>query len=590
MNWMIIVFICCLAAGFAVWKEYKRRKRSHLVLRTIAALLAVIALACIALPIKYSKDITSKYDQSVVLLTAGFNADSLTNYKGNKIFTTDRSVEKEYPKAKLIRLDELKNDSPAITKVHVFGYGLNKDELKETDGLPVVFHPASAPGGIIAVGWNPKLKAGEALKVQGKYKNDGSHPVKLVLSGLNTQLDTVNISAKTNKEFELNVVPKNEGRMVYHLQAITGRDTISDDRLPVEIDPIKPLKILMLSASPDFETRFLKNWLSENGFSVTVRSIISRDKFSSEFVNMPAMKIDQLNEVLLDKFDLVIGDLSVLKPESALLKQQVTQKGLGVIIRADSTSKSSSWLQNDFPVERLSVKNQPSVSLLIRGKKEKSAALKVDPIYIRFQPGTQPLVNDVQDHLLVSTSLAGAGRVIFTTFNNTYSWMLAGDKEDYAAFWSLLINKATRKVPVTENWSVGSQLPVSDESVQLQLSTSSAPSKINADSSFAAPEQNPLVPFEWNTTYWPESTGWHSVKQNNGGQDWWYVYEKTDWQGVKASESITATRRYAENYGGNTSVTKAIHEKVQIEVSKIYFYLLLLMAITFLWVEGKLAG
>jgi hypothetical protein len=280
----------------------------------------------------------------------------------------------------------------------------------------------------------------------------------------------------------------------------------------------------------------------------------------------------------------------VLKPESVLLKQEVMLKGLGVIIRADSTSKSTSWLQNDFPVERLSVKNQPSASLLIRGKKEKSTAIKIDPTYIRFQPGTQPLVNDVQDHLPVSTSLAGAGRLVFTTFNNSYNWMLAGDKEDYATFWSLLISKATRKVPVTENWSVGSQLPVSDEPVQLQLSTSSTPSQITADSAHTAPEQNPLVPFEWNTTYWPKATGWQSVKQNNGEQQWWYVYSKTDWQDVKASESIRATHLYSENYANNLSVTKAIHEKVQIEVPKIYFYLLLLIAVTFLWVEGKLAG
>ena len=584
---IIVLIICCLAAGFVVWKEYRRANKFYLILRIIASLLAVAALAGIVLPVNYSKDVTRQNDHSAILLTTGFEPDSLKNYQINKLFTTDKSIEKAYPKAKLVRLDELKADSPAISKLHVFGYGLDENELSQLGYLPVVFHPTPVPEGIIAIRWNQKLKTGETLTVQGKYKNDGSKPVKLVLKGLNTQLDTATIAAKSNADFELNAIPKNEGRAVYHLLAIAGKDTLANESLPIEIDPVKSLKILILSASPDFETRFLKNWLSENGFSVAVRSVISKDKFSSEYVNMPPFKIDKLNSALLDKFDLVIGDLSVLKPETALLKQEVTQKGLGIIIRADSTSKASSWLQNDFPVERLNIRNPPPIPLMIKGKKDKSAALKIDPNYIRLQPGTQPLVYDAQDHLLVNTSLVGAGRLAFTTISNTYNWVLAGNKDDYGAFWSLLITRTVRKVPVTEDWSVTSQLPTVNEPVDLQLATSSVPGQIKADNAVIAPEQNPVIPFEWSGTYWPTNSGWHSVKQNNGQSAWWYVYGDKEWRGVKASEKLAATRQFAGTYGTDSSVTKAIHEKVRIEVPKIYFYLLLLLAVTFLWVEGK---
>jgi hypothetical protein len=593
MSWTyIVLIICCLVAVFAVWKEYNRLNRSYLILRIVASLMAVAALACIVLPVNYWKDITRQGDNSTILLTAGFEPDSLINYRNSKLFTTDRSIEKAYPKAKLIRLDELKTDSPAISKLHVFGYGLNENELKQLDHLSLDFHPAPIPGGITAIDGNQKLKTGEALKVQGKYKNDSSKPVKLVLKGLNTQLDTATIAAKTNGDFELNAVPKNEGRAVYHLLAITGRDTLANENLPVEIDPIKQLKILILSASPDFETRFLKNWLSENGFSVTVRSAISKDKFSSEYVNMQPLKVDHLSGALLDKFDLIIGDLSVLKSESALLKQQVMEKGLGVIIRADSSSKALSWLQNDFPVEKLNVRNPPPVSLTIKGKKDRLALLKIDPNYISLRPGTQPLVYDAQNHLLVNTSLAGAGRLAFTTISNTYNWVLGGNKDDYGAFWSLLISKVARKMPVNEGWSVTPQLPTVNEPLQLQLETSSVPGQINADSSVPmiigiAPEQNPAIPFEWNNTYWPATTGWHSVKQNNGQAVWFYVYGDNEWQTLRSVKKLTATHRYAETYAVNASVTKQIHEKMRIEVPKIYFYLLLLLAVTFLWVEGK---
>jgi hypothetical protein len=588
MNWTaIVLIICCLLAGFAVWKEVNRPNRSHLFLRILASLLAIVALACIILPISYSKEVSALDDHSAVLLTPGFEPDSLANYKSDQIFATDKSVKKAYPKAKLIRLDEMKTDSPAFTKVHVFGFGLNENELNELVHLPLVFHSSPMPGGIIAINWNPKLKSGERLIVQGRYNNQNTRAVKLVLKGLSTQLDTAIIPAKSNKEFGLSTVPKNEGRTVYHLQTIVGTDTLENENLPVEIDPIKPLKILILSASPDFETRFLKNWLSENGFEVAVRLTISKDKFSSEYVNMQPVKIDRLNTGLLEQFDLIIGDLSVLKSESALLKQQVTQKGLGIIIRADSLSKGSSWLQNDFPVEKLNVKNPAPISLIIRDKKERSAPIKTDQTFIREQHGTQQLVSDMQNHTLANTALAGTGRLVFTTVTNTYNWTLAGNRDDYSAFWALLIAKAAHKTPVSEDWSIP-QIPVINELVDLQLQSSQTPGKIVADSAIIASAQNQSVPFIWNNTYWPSLAGWHMIKQNNGQPAWWYVYGDKDWQGVKASEKLAATRNYAKLYATDTSVTKQIHEKVQIEMPKIYFYLLLLGVCVYLWVEGKI--
>ena len=588
MSWTVItLIICALLAVFTVWKEYQRPAKAYLLWRIVASIIAVIALACIILPVSHSKDIASPDKHSAILLTSGFNPDSLNNYRDSKLFTADKAVAKQYLKARLIRLDELKTDSPSFTKVDVFGYGLNENELNELGNLPVVFHPTQLPDGVSAINWTQKLRTGETLKIQGQYKNESTKPIKLILKGLNIQLDTATIAPKTNRDFELVTIPKNEGRVVYHLLVITGKDTLANESLPVEIEQISPLKILMLSASPDFETRFLKNWLSENGFSVAVRSAISKDKFSSEYVNIQPLKIDHLNAGLLDKFDLVIGDLSVLKSESALLKQEVIQKGLGIIIRDDSLSKGSSWLQNDFPVEHSNLKDGASVNLIIKNKKDRSAVLKTGQTFIRYQPGTQPLVNDMQGHLLVSSSLTEAGRLAFTTVNNTYNWVLAGDKDDYAAFWSLLIGNAAKRIPLTEDWSILPQFPLAGEPVKLQLQASQVAGGIIADNSMIAPVQNDMVPFEYGNSYWPLNSGWHFTQQKNGQPEWWYVYENNEWPVVRAFEKMAATRQYAETYPTDSFVTKQIHEKVQIAVPKIYFYLLLLAACTFLWVEGK---
>ena len=587
MSWIIIVLIiCCLLAAFVVWKEVTRPKKAHLALRVVASVSAIVALACIILPISYIKGISIADDHSAVLLTSGFDPDSLTNYKRDQLFTADRSIPKSYPNSKLVRLDELKTDSPAFSKVHVFGYGLDENELTQLNHLPVVFHPSSSPSGITSINWNQKLRLGERLIVQGRYNNTGSKKIKLVLKGLSTQLDTAIIPAKGNKEFELTTIPKTEGRAVYHIVVVSGTDTLENENLPIEIDPVQPLKILMLSASPDFETKFLKSWLAESGYEVAVRSNISKDKFSSEYVNMQPVKVEHLNASILERFDVVIGDLSVLKTEAAL-KPEVTQKSLGVIIRADSLSKGASWWQTNFPVEKLPVKNTSPIALNIRGRKSKSVPLKTDPIFIREIPGTQTLVTDAQNHSLVSSSVAGPGRFVFTAITNSYNWMLAGNKDDYAAFWSLLIKNAARKAPISERWSI-SKFPTVNEPADLQLQSAQTPGKIVVDSSIIAPEQNPQIPFERDTHYWPATTGWNNVKQNNGQARWWYVYGKENWKSAKAAERMAATKHYANTNQVNSFVTKQIHEKVRIKVPKIYFYLLLLAACAYLWAEAKI--
>lgn len=587
MNWTTaVLIICCLLAVFAVWKEVSRAGKSHLLLRILASLLCAVALACIILPFSYHAEVSALDDRSAILLTPGFEQDSLIYYKSDQIFTANKLIVKNYPKAKLIRLDELKTDGPAFTKVHVFGDGMNENELRQLDHLPLVFHSSPAPGGVATVNWNQHLKSGESLIVQGKYNNQSSKSVKIILTGLSTELDSAVVAAKTYKEFQLAVVPKNDGRAVYHLLAIAGTDTLENQNLPVEISKVKPLKILMLSASPDFETRFLKNWLSESSFQVAVRSTISKDKFSSEYIHMQPVKLEHLSPGLLQQFDLVIGDLSALKSEASL-KQAVLQKGLGLIIRADSLSKGGSWLQNDFPLGKLAVKNPSPVALTLLGRKNKTLPLRTDQTFIEEHLNTQTLAGDAQSHIFVSSALAGAGRLVFINIVNTFNWVLTGDQDDYSALWSLLIQKAARKASVSENWSV-TQLPTVNEPIDLQLQSSALPGKIISDNSVIAPAQNLWIPFEWSNTYWPGSAGWHTIRQGNGQPQWYYIYGNNDWLPLKAYRKLAATRRYAQSYPANDNVTKQIHEKKQIQVPKIYFYLLLLVACGYLWVEGKL--
>lgn len=593
MNWStIVIVICILLAAFAVWKEYTRFNKAHLFLRITAVIVVIVALACIVLPLTYQADTNRRDRVEAILLTDGFNTDSLSSYNKEGLFTLDKSIGKEIRRAVLLNsADDLANDSN-ITQLRILGNGLDKEDLQQLGHLPVIFNPEPINEGITAISWNEKLRVGDELTIRGSFKNVSAKKIKLILKGLSTGLDSMVIGAEATAGFNLSTIPKNTGRNIYNLLAIAGADdTIAKEIIPVQIEPAKPLKVLMLTASPDFETRFLKNWLAGQGHAIAVRSAISKNKFNKEFINLEQFPLDHLSASVLDKFDVLIGDLSVLKTlsgaETVALQHEVTQNGLGVIVRADSTLRSNSWLQRDFPSDRLAVKDPMPVSLMLQGKTQKSAKLSAGLIYLDNQNNMQPLVSDEHGHILAGRTLAGAGKLVFTPLNNTFSWMLNGNKTDYSNLWSLLIIKAARKTPVTETWNVLSAIPSLSNPVQLQLESAVNPSAIKIGEAVVAPQQNDLIPFQWKTTYWPKSPGWQSAKQVNGLLNWFYVFKSDEWKSIRAIKKQADTKAYTVQNGINTNVTKQIHEKATIAVSKIYFYVLLIIACVFLWVEAK---
>ncbi|GAA4328627.1 hypothetical protein GCM10023149_32760 [Mucilaginibacter gynuensis] len=586
----IIIIICILLAAFSVWWELARANRSRLLLRGISVLLAIAALACIALPISYNGDKTISGNDAV-LLTDGFDADSLSRFNGLKIYTADSSLHKKYPQAKLI-------STPAdlagtgISQLHITGFGLEEDELKQLNGVPLKFHPQSAPQGITTISWNAQLHEGGELRVQGSYKNTSAQKIKLVLKGLSTGLDSGIVQPNTIATFDLKTRPKHIGRSAYTLLAI-GKDTLEQEAIPVEIKPVKPLKILMLASAPDFETRFLKNWLTQNGYAVACRSAISKDKFNSEYINIDQLPLGSISATLLQKFDAVIGDqatLKTLKPvESAVLKQEVTQHGLGIIIRADSAGRSSSWLQQNFVVEILPGK-EIATAFNLQGSTAKTAKLNFDRTVLRTQTSTQILVDDGQAHPVAATAIAGTGRLVYTTLNNTFNWMLAGNTADYTAYWSLLISNAARKAPVAQHWEVVSPLAVLNKPALLRLNgTFNAENSISINGIKSPPRQDELLPFEQVFAYYPESEGWQPATQQNGVTQWWYAYKKDSWPALHAAEKIALTNSYIATHNNLVTVTKQIHSLQQIEVPKLYFYMLLFAACTFLWIEQKIS-
>ncbi len=591
MNWTLSVIIICTVLAFLFsWQEYRRADHSRLLWRLMAIWIALAALACIALPISYRTTSSTTAQTDVVLLTDGFDRDSIP--ANVPMFTVDRDIKKAYPKAMLMSsLDELAAHHPTFKQIKIFGYGLEEADLSQLDSLPISYTAPAVPPGLQSISWPSTIHTGEPLVVQGQFYNEDSQPVKLQLKELNTLSDSIVMPSTKTAYFQLKAKPKVTGRLVYQLLALKGRDTLMNESIPVTIETTKPLRVLMLNAAPNFENRFLKNWLGENGYAVASRATISQGKISEDYINLNKLSLQRLSPSLLNQFDLVIGDLSALKAlpsnESAILRQQIGQNGLGIIVRAASTDKTSSWLQRDFPVNTVTTKEQPAVPLKLQGAADNTAKLSIDAAYISYRPNTQTLVTDAQQHELAGLTLLGAGKLVFTTLNHTNTWLLAGNRADYGKLWSLLISQAAKKHPVTQSWRLATVLPVVNGPVQVVWQSGAAPQSVTINGTSMAPTQNPDIPYEWLLTYWPQKPGWQTAKINNNDSFNWFVYEKDSWNSIRKLKQIAATQKFAANRHKSPTVTKQIQQSERKEVSKIYFYLLLLMACTFLWVERK---
>lgn len=595
MSWPVItITICLVLAAYLVWQECRRVNRSRLPLRILVTVLGVVAFACIALPLTYPGK-TWVGNADGVLLTKGFDAGKLPAYKSGKLLTTDLSIQKAYPKLKIelvADLSDIPQGKRKLNKLHILGYGLNGDELKKLEQFPVEFDLVQQPAGITHINWNRSIKSGEPLQVQGTFA-ESKTKTTLILKGLNTGLDSVIIPVGSSQSFSLKTTPKNTGRATYTLLAINGKDTIERETIPFEVTPAKPLKVLMLATAPDFENRFLKNWLAQHGNGVAVRTAISKDKFSREYLNTEQINVDRVTTSLLEKFDVVAGDLSAFRAlssaENSALQQQMAQKGLGVIVKADSTGKGATFLTNAFGLDRLANKDQKSFALNIAGLGKPTAKLTLDATFIKPQPNTQPLVTDEQAHTIVSSTIYGSGKIVFSALGTTYNWVLSGNQNDYNNLWTLLIDKTSRKANSTVKWDILPVLPAVDEQVDISVSGISVlPAQIKVDKTAIAFAQNPILPFNFTATYWPDNYGWQQVTQNGVPVYWWYTFKPTEWVTLRATETIAQTKRYLEQNTNQAIAATREESNIQIPVPKIYFYLLLLVCCTFLWVEGKL--
>ncbi len=586
----IVIFGCALLLVICLIFEIKQVDRSRLVWRILATVIAVGCFALLIIPIRYTIDSPQRADQ-LTLITDGTDIDSVINITGKKYILSSANTG-SLKKAKATVITDLGYfviSHPEITRLDVYGYGLTKEELKTLYRHEIKFHP-SPNSGVISVNWSTKLKSTEQFQIQGIYQNFNK-ATKLLLRGLGSSIDSVNIRANSSQKFSFKDRPKPTGKAVYELIALQGADTISRDPIPFEVMLQEPMKVLILASSPSFETKFLKQWLYDHQYPVVFRSQISKDKFSMDFLNIERFNLNRVTATSLKKFDVLIIDeeeLMALSPEERSIIENAVRYGLGLLINV-SSPKSLSKLGSSFSRYELTNSNEKTLSLRINGD-----AIKLDKLPITqtlfFKAGVndQSLVTDNNGKIVVSSYLNGSGKVAISSLSATYSWLLSGRKTDYSNFWSMLLTTTARKKTEVQSAIIKPQFPVVNERIQVivDLTALNKAPLVKINESTLSTRQSMELPFEWDAFFWPQKEGWSNLLVNQSNQSW-YVYQKQDWLASKQQSKLQSTLAFSRNRQNERQSSTKIKETTEVEVSRWWFFIGFLTSIGFLWYESR---
>jgi hypothetical protein len=596
-NWVLMVLsLGILLLILLIVIEYRRVNKARLWWRIIATIFAITGFVCLALPITYLS-FQKNNDGKIFLLTPGYNeAEVRTTLSGStvgKVYTTEAGM--KVPESfKAIYIQDVSTllRSNNNRAVHVFGYGFTNETLKSFNKQPIIFHPSELPQGITAVHWQGKLKTGETLRVQGYYNNPSSKAVTIALSSFNSVLDTVVVAAASHAPFELHILPVHLGRAIYQLIAYSGKDTLLNEPVPLEVERAPLLKVLLLASSPDFENKFLKNWLADQGHSVVVKTITSANKFNSSFSNTANNIDNRVTASFLSQFDVVKADAgwfsAVPNAETALLLNAVAANKIGLIVTADSSTTVPAFSKRFSLVKAGNFKQQ--ILLKSFDSSLVNQPLKMEsPLYIK-STNTQPVIADQQGNVFAVSALYGSGKLIYTTVTNTFNWSMAGHQDAYASFWTRLLQKVAPAAPLEEAWSIQPFLPKKDQQVTVQLQTNQRGLTIPlVDGAAVYLSNKPNATNTWMGRYWPIKKGWQSLVQTNGEFKWLYAYASGNWKTIDQFDRLQATVRYTLSNKSKTVDPLKKTKKVPVAVPGIYFFLIILLGAAYLWYEKKLS-
>lgn len=492
----------------------------------------------------------------------------------------------------LASLLTLAEQRPALRGLHLLGQGLRAAELPVLGPVPIRWHQAAASAGLRTAYWNAQLTLGEVFRVEGAaVVPPSTGPAWVCLRAAGAVRDSVRVPTGGGA-FRLRYQPKSPGRTVYQLLLRRQGQLLATEPMPVEI-AVTPLPaVLLLTATPSFEFKYLKNDLAEAHYPVALRTSVSRGLVQTDFVNQPATALDRLTPALLARYALVVADaatLAALTPaEAGALQGAIGGGRLGLVTVAEVALPRAMPGRADFALQPRAAAQAAAQPLAWPDAPAPARAPL--PAQLRPAAALRTLATGPNQAVAAARRRVGLGFVVVSTVPETFHWGLQGHSALYRSFWNRLLTAARPPAPVAANWRAGTRWPRPHQPLTLHLAAAFPEAQPTVRNLAGGPavrlalRQDVRLP-EWSTAqFWPSAAGWHQVAGPGRTTHQFYVYPAGAWAGPEQQErQLAMAQRIAQpaaHEGAGTTVTEPWPAG--------WFFALFLLAAGYLWLEEKL--
>ncbi len=560
-----------LFVGF-VCKEWLARYRSKLLLNSAVAFFSLFALALIVLEPALQTEIS---DRQAILRTEGFAESTLDSLL--KVHKGIRVLDYDPGKALATELDSL-------TGMYVIGNGIEPFNFWQFKDLPTLYIPNPTPFGLLKVNFDSQINLGGTVDVRGIFNTSKKNGYLVLQDPSGNGLDSVQLTTTNVHPFSLETKPKVAGTFVYQLSEKDSVGVlIESEPLPVTITDKKTFKVLILNDFPTFETKYLKNFLADNGHKVVVKSQLTRGKYKFEYFNTDKIPVYEPTDEALAGFDLVIADADTYfalgKSVKNRIEKHVSDKGLGLFLQPTIPLFSAGQDASHFSFKR---EYEKEIQL-----PSSTTTLEKYPYTIITGLTVAPILTD-NGKPLAAYKQIGNGRVSTMTVQNSYQLLLEGEDETYGEFWTALLDATLKKEEAKIDWEAQTEIPRKDQPFKFNVRTAlDSFQVIDSDGNGVPLLQHPRVPSLFSGTIYPRQTGWNHlrVQMDSSSLLPFFVFDSTSWKSVSITKKIEANSWEFKNESQKNRTVL-----IDRPISLFIFYLIFLLGMGWLWLAPKLVG
>ncbi|MBW1299053.1 hypothetical protein [Aquimarina litoralis] len=573
-HWIIPITICSLVVWLmCIWKEWVHFGKRTFWIRILVAFFAIISIAIIAL--KPALPALPK-NTKIAILTPNYHQEALD------------SLQKVYKKIKLLTYKE---NYPILEQLHtldtifVLGNGIAPYDFWQLEGYKTTFIKSDIPSGIIKYRYNQKATTGEKILFKGIYNNPKKGARLFLEEPGGSNVDSIILQGNKNEEIQLSTKLKIVGNYTFR---ITEKDSLgnilSKNPLPIQVVQRKSLRILIVNEFPTFETKYLKNYLAENGHEVLVKTKITKGKFKFEYFNTDRIQIGTFTEKNIESFDLIILDAVIAKnlgkTSKSVLEAAIRNQGLGLFIQPDENLFQSRKSSISFDFKR--EKNSET-----RLKDATQSRVMKYPFSFKKEFTLQPILYSTDGAIVAAYKRVGKGRVGTAIFQGTYELLLDGKSTAYKELWSDIINDISKKQNTGIYWDASKTMTRKDQPYEFTVRTSIPDPKVKTQEGYRiGMKRNIDIPSIWKGKTFPKKNGWNhiNIAQDTTAVLNYFVVDTTVWRSNMIYHKIQANSRNFDISSSNNVKTNSPVEPI----NPIGLFVFFISCLGYLWLIPKI--